>query len=149
MNVAFTAFLIGARPDLMPWFFTVKAVILLTLRWILFRRRKWHYFLFDFCYYANLLVLVYLHIFPKSQALFLICFAFSVGPLAWAILTWRNSLVFHSLDKTTSLFIHLTPGILMYSMRWLANDPVSLATYDTCRDCEISFWYVVGLPLVP
>jgi hypothetical protein len=39
------------------------------------------------------------------------------------VLAWRNSLVFHSLDKTTSLFIHLTPNILLYALRWLDEDP--------------------------
>src|SRR4051794_7827254 len=33
------------------------------------------------------------------------------GPLAWAIVTWRNSMVFHSLDKITSMFIHITPTL--------------------------------------
>ncbi len=50
-------------------------------------------------------------------------FIWFTGPLAWAVLAWRNSLVFHSLDKITSLFIHLTPGILLHSLRWLATDP--------------------------
>ncbi len=43
--------------------------------------------------------------------------------MAWSVLAWRNSLVFHSLDKTTSLFIHLTPNILLYALRWLDEDP--------------------------
>lgn len=29
------------------------------------------------------------------------------GPIASAIITWRNSMVFHSLDKVISLFIHM------------------------------------------
>ena len=27
------------------------------------------------------------------------CFSFGTGPLAWSIIAFRNSLVFHSLDK--------------------------------------------------
>jgi hypothetical protein len=149
VNVALTAFLVGALPHWMPLFYTLKAIVLLTIRWAVFRSKRWHYFLFDFCYFANILVLLYLHLFPTSDTLFIICFAFSTGPLAWAILTWRNSLVFHSLDKTTSLFIHLTPGILMWTLRWFANDPYSLATYHTCRDQDISFAQLTFLPLVP
>lgn len=112
------------------------------------RGKKYHYFLFDFCYYANIFVLLYIHFFPKSETMFIICFAFCTGssssssssllgpqpvhhltlslpsgPLAWSVLAWRNSLVFHSLDKTTSLFIHLTPNILLYALRWLDEDP--------------------------
>lgn len=32
--------------------------------------------------------------------------------------TFRNSLVFHSLDKLTSLFIHLGPALVAWSVRW-------------------------------
>lgn len=32
--------------------------------------------------------------------------------------TWRNSFVFHSLDKVTSVFIHSFPALLTYVHRW-------------------------------
>lgn len=32
------------------------------------------------------------------------------GPLAWALIVWRCSLVFNSFDKIVSVFIHLLPG---------------------------------------
>lgn len=34
------------------------------------------------------------------------------GPLAWALIVWRCSLVFSSFDKTVSVLIHLLPGEL-------------------------------------
>lgn len=40
--------------------------------------------------------------------------------MLWAIPTWRNSFVFHSLDKVTSVFIHLFPALLTYVKRWEA-----------------------------
>lgn len=155
------------------------------------REKKYHYFLFDFCYYANLLILAYVNFFPKSETLFAICFAFCtgipvvratlglfepqanvflIGPLAWSILAWRNSLVFHSLDKTTSLFIHLTPNLLFYALRWLDKHPEryidydslknvlsiltqtmrSVARYETFRDNnDISFSTMILTPIVP
>ena len=36
-------------------------------------------------------------------------FVLSHGPLAIAILAWQNSIVFHSLDKMTSFYIHIMP----------------------------------------
>jgi hypothetical protein len=91
------------------------------------------------------------------------------------VLAWRNSLVFHSLDKTTSLFIHLTPNILLYALRWLDEDPDrcvydslepdscacvqqltscrgvcdSLATYETLRGKDATFTQMVFLPIIP
>jgi hypothetical protein len=35
----------------------------------------------------------------------------SNGPLAGAIVMWKNSLVFHDIDKMISLFIHIYPPI--------------------------------------
>ena len=31
---------------------------------------------------------------------------------------WRNSLVFHSMDKMTSMFIHILPSLVTFSTRW-------------------------------
>ncbi|PRQ56686.1 hypothetical protein RchiOBHm_Chr1g0340041 [Rosa chinensis] len=38
------------------------------------------------------------------------------GPLAWALIVWRCSLVFSSLDKLVSVLIHLLPGELVLSL---------------------------------
>jgi hypothetical protein len=88
------------------------------------------YSVYDLCYFVNLLTLTYIWIFPSSKILFIVCYMLSHGPVALAIVLWKNSLVFHSecvaahefsrsltsslvsgLDKVTSLFIH------MYSRR--------------------------------
>jgi hypothetical protein len=34
------------------------------------------------------------------------------------MVAWRNSLVLHSLDKVTSIYIHFFPALLAYSERW-------------------------------
>jgi hypothetical protein len=48
----------------------------------------------------------------------------SLGSLASAIITWRNSLVFHDYDKVTSLFIHMYPTLTFSVIR-----SVFLASY--------------------
>merc|ERR1712107_743781 len=45
-------------------------------------------------------------------------FALSHGPIAIAILAWQNSMVFHSLDKMTSFYIHIMPPLTCYTQRW-------------------------------
>jgi hypothetical protein len=42
------------------------------------------------------------------------CFAFTFGTLSWAVVTWRNSLVLHSIDKFTSSYIHIAPTVVMF-----------------------------------
>ncbi|KAH9763222.1 glycerophosphocholine acyltransferase 1 [Citrus sinensis] len=63
----------------------------------------------DFCYYANTIFLVDLLMYPKNEKLFMVCFSFAEGPLVWALIVWRCSLVFNSVDKIVSVLIHLLP----------------------------------------
>ena len=41
-----------------------------------------------------------------------------MGPLCCAIIVWRNSLVFHSLDKVTSFFLHALPPMSLHLTRY-------------------------------
>ncbi|ORZ29543.1 hypothetical protein BCR44DRAFT_1373905, partial [Catenaria anguillulae PL171] len=118
-NLWFSAFLIGMAPTWVPTWFTLKALVLLSLRWGIYRKKRWHYFLNDFCYLINALILAFVYIFPSSRSLFHVLYVCAHGPLAWAVVTWRNSLVFHSLDKMTSCFIHIAPAITLSCLRWL------------------------------
>ena len=80
-----------------------------------------HYFLIDFCYLMNALLIFHVHFYPGSSALFLVCFAHCTGPMAFAVVAWRNSCVFHSLDKITSGVIHLYPALVVYNLRWFPD----------------------------
>ncbi|XP_061349019.1 glycerophosphocholine acyltransferase 1-like [Gastrolobium bilobum] len=111
-------FLLGARPQDIPLVYCVFYVVFVPLRWIYYRSKKWHYYLLDFCYYANTIFLVYLLFYPKNEKLFLVCFSLAEGPLAWALIVWRCSLVFSSVDKIVSVLIHLLPGLVFFTIRW-------------------------------
>jgi hypothetical protein len=87
--------------------YTIQGLYLLPLRYYQYKKRAWHYFLFDLCYYVTILNFIYFWIFPSSKMLFIACYCMSHGSLASAVITWRNSLVFHDQDKITSLFIHI------------------------------------------
>ncbi|EXB38903.1 hypothetical protein L484_027338 [Morus notabilis] len=118
-------FLLGARPQDIRYVYCLFYVIFVPLRWIYYRFKKWHYYLLDFCYYANTIFLVHLLLYPKNEKLFMVCFSFAEGPLAWALIIWRCSLVFSSLDKLVSVLIHLLPGIVFFTIRWW--DPATFA----------------------
>jgi uncharacterized membrane-anchored protein YitT (DUF2179 family) len=111
-------FLVGAKPQVIPYFYCFFLFVALPLRWMYYKAKKWHYFLLDFCYYANAIFVFLLLVQPDNEKLFMICFAFSEGPLAWAIIVWRCSLVFSSLDKIVSVLIHLLPGVVLFIIRW-------------------------------
>ncbi|KAL9440923.1 hypothetical protein AB3S75_019574 [Citrus x aurantiifolia] len=111
-------FLLGARPHDIHYVYCLFYIIFVPLRWIYYRFKKWHYYLLDFCYYANTIFLVDLLLYPKNEKLFMVCFSFAEGPLAWALIVWRCSLVFNSVDKIVSVLIHLLPGLIFFTIRW-------------------------------
>ncbi|KAM1062183.1 hypothetical protein ACFX14_026440 [Malus domestica] len=118
-------FLLGARPQDTRYVYCLFYVIFVPLRWIYYRFKKWHYYLLDFCYYANTIFLVDLLLYPRNEKFFMVCFSFAEGPLAWALIVWRCSLVFSSLDKIVSVLIHLLPGLVFFTIRWW--DPATFA----------------------
>jgi len=55
--------------------------------------------------------------------IFMVC----TGPLLWAVAATGNSLVFHSFEHTASMFIHASPMIAAWTLRW--NDELVQATF--------------------
>mmetsp|Transcript_52250 Transcript_52250/g.127634 ORF Transcript_52250/g.127634 Transcript_52250/m.127634 type:complete len:518 (-) Transcript_52250:321-1874(-) len=132
----------------MPWvkaWYTLVVLVLYGLRYIMYHTDKLHYFLIDFCYVINLLLLFTLHLYPNSQVLFKLSFALSTGPVPVAIIAWRNSLVFHSLDKVTSVVIHLLPCGIVYCMRWF---PEELLGGDLQPDPHTTFYEMMVRPFI-
>ncbi|KAL1363894.1 hypothetical protein HN51_012049 [Arachis hypogaea] len=146
-------FLLGARPQDVPLVYCLFYVIFVPLRWIYYKFKKWHYYLLDFCYYANTIFLVFLLFYPRNEKLFLVCFSFAEGPLAWALIVWRCSLVFSSVDKIVSVLIHLLPGLVFFTIRWW--NPTALEalkternTWSYAEDKSYLWTWLVLVPLV-
>ncbi|KAK7060168.1 hypothetical protein VNI00_000932 [Paramarasmius palmivorus] len=107
MSLLFSALMFGMAPEWVPIAYTIQGAYLLSLRVYLYKKQAYHYFLFDLCYFVTILNFVYIWYLPSSPALFVACYCLSHGSLGSAVITWRNSLVFHDIDKVTSLFIHV------------------------------------------
>jgi hypothetical protein len=116
--------LAGRWPHMLPLVYTIQALFLITLRFFIYKRKSWHYFgkvrieifgcnvcilVYDLCYFVNVLTLLYLWVFPSSKILFTVCYTLSHGPLAFAIVLWRNSLVFHS-----KILLHLNENLIQF-----------------------------------
>ena len=113
--------------------YTAHAGFLLPVRAYHYKKRSWHYFLFDLCYYANVLDLIFIWAMPSSAALFVACYCLSLGSLASAVITWRNSLVFHDWDKVTSLFIHIYPPLVFSVIRCVVSPPAPLLDSSSAK----------------
>lgn len=47
----------------------MKAVLLYGLRFYLYRAKNWHYYMLEFCYFANVLLLVEVWLFPNNPTI--------------------------------------------------------------------------------
>ncbi|GJJ74094.1 hypothetical protein EMPS_06452 [Entomortierella parvispora] len=146
-----TPWLVAQYPEWIPFVHTLQTVVLIAVRYFIYKKKSFHYFLLDMCYFVNVAIILYLYVFPQSESLLGAVWLLSHGPLAFAIITWRNSLVLHSLDKVTSVFIHISPCIALYTVRWLYPDPdhtrfPSLKTLDTLPTTQ-SLAAAIGLYL--
>jgi len=83
--------------------------ILVFGKWVYYKTKGWHYYMTDFCYAANTIILIFLNFYPKNDILFKACFLYSNGVLAIAVGAFRNQMVFHNLDNLSSLALHMFP----------------------------------------
>lgn len=101
LNIFISGYLVGAFPEYFHWWYTAQLAYFYPIRYITYHRKGYHYFLADLCYFVNLLLLLSIWVFPQSKRLFISTFCLAFGNNAVAIAMWRNSMVFHSLDKMT------------------------------------------------
>lgn len=102
LNIFISGYLIGAHPEWFHTWYSAQLLYFMPIRYYTYHKRGYHYFLADLCYFTNFLVFLSIWIFPNSKRLFISSYCLAFGNNAVAIAMWRNSLVFHSLDKVTS-----------------------------------------------
>jgi len=151
LNYSLVIYLFGAYPLLLPYFYTAKIVTLVAYRAYVYYPRSWHWFLFDYCYTVNIFWLIYLWVFPNKY-IFVIAYSLSFT-LGVAVMIFGNSLLFHSIDHTTSVLIHLTPNMVAYALRWKHSnfDHAMDDKWEICQtddsDC-FNAWYFFLWPLI-
>lgn len=121
LNILITGYLIGAYPEYMHLWYSWQVMYFLPIRYYTYHKRGMHYFVADLCYFVNVLLMASLWIFPNSKRLFISAYCLAFGNNAVAIIMWRNSLVFHSFDKVTSLFIHIMPCATLHCIVHLCD----------------------------
>lgn len=116
MNIFISGYLLGGFPEYFHIWYTIQILYFMPIRYYTYHKRGYHYFLADLCYFVNLLLVLSLWVFPSSKRLFTAVYCLAFGNNAVAIIMWRNSLVFHSFDKVTSLFIHIMPCATLHCL---------------------------------
>lgn len=134
-NMCLTVYFCGAFPNYYYLFYTPKIIVLIFVRLVNFYHKKQHFLLWDFCYWANFLC-IYFCWFDTSPKLFRIVFMCANGPLAFSILVFGHSMVFHSYAHSTSVVVHTSPLILTYGLRWYASPVHHGPGADHFRVCD-------------
>ncbi|XP_005108532.1 glycerophosphocholine acyltransferase 1 [Aplysia californica] len=132
---------------LLPYYYSIATPVLLLSRLVMYWKMKYQYFLLDFCYFANIYWYTYIWVIPSREDIFAVGFAVANGPLIWALFVFRNSLVFHSLDKVTSLYIHVLPSLMSFVIRWYPEE-TGKYWYKDFPQCHlgVSFVWLVAVP---
>mmetsp|Transcript_14033 Transcript_14033/g.28083 ORF Transcript_14033/g.28083 Transcript_14033/m.28083 type:complete len:763 (-) Transcript_14033:138-2426(-) len=116
-DIVLSSFWCGCSPWSYYVFNSAKMLVYIFLRILSWRAKRWHYFLFDFCYWANFVLAVHLHLFPQSAFLWHSVFSFS-GVLGLSAWLFRNSLVPHSIEMVTNTQVHVAPLFVVWTLRW-------------------------------
>ena len=138
------------RPDAYPIWYLVVMPILLIARYAHFKNLGFQYFLIDFCYFVVSSSLVNILLLKSSPIVFKVLFIHGTGPLTLAIPVWRNSFVFHDFDKIVSVYIHILPCLLYYTLRWHGASVFGAAQEGLCGavPCEPLTVYDYGAAIV-
>ncbi len=90
---------------------------LLSYRYVSYRRKKWHFFLIDFCYAVNASCMVQVRWFPLWERWFAANYFASLGPIAASVVVWQNSIVFHSVTRLSTFLMHICPAVACHLHR--------------------------------
>lgn len=95
-----------------------KLFVLYIFRFFDFRQRKWHYYLFEYCYFVSLLMFISLIYGRHNKLLLTTFFTNALGPVAVSFFVLRYTIAWHDLTTYTSFFMHIAPGLVAWIMRF-------------------------------
>jgi len=153
--ISFAFIILTGYPQYYWLLHNVFIIILFTLRFVYYKYMGWHYYLFEFCYFCNYYLLIgtnlalmrWFGLFSTFLArynpeLLRSFFLLVEGPLAWSVLLFRNSMVFHNFDQMTSLWLHVSAAVVGWCFRWHSDKIESsfpgLFAFDT--ELPMPYW---------
>ena len=90
------AYILGCMPNKGFYiYYSILVPIMITIRYFNYEKKKWHYFMIDFCYFGSGTVLLFITLFPKNAYMYRLAFLYANGALAVATGAFSNALIFH------------------------------------------------------
>ena len=106
------------NPDYFVYLWVPLTIILWIYRFVDYSSKKLELFMLDFCYFINVSVAIQVIFYPNHLEWFQTNYVLTTGPFCFAIILFRNSLVFHDLEKLTQFCLHAFPPLIMHMVRW-------------------------------
>jgi len=128
---------------LFPLFFTLVMVCLVAKRYPDFASEKCQLFMLDFCYFMNLSTVIQINLYPSCLLWFKANYVLCMGSLLNAMVVWQNALIFHSMDKLISLFLHAFAPFTLHLLRW------SVIPSEAIQDVNEDYLSLVELLINP
>jgi hypothetical protein len=104
--------------EVLAYWVTFINILLIVVRFIEYKSKKWHYYFFDYCYFVNLGSWIYVIFFPKSPTLFFMTGMNALGPLLNYFVIFKPKLIYQSREAVTSFTMHYTPSLLYWVLRY-------------------------------
>jgi hypothetical protein len=112
------AYILGSMPNHGFYiYYSLLVPIMVGIRYVKYKPRKWHYFLLDFCYFGGATVLAFILFFPKSEIMYRLAFLYANGALGVATAAFSNALIFHQFDRLICLATHPVPLVVMWNVK--------------------------------
>lgn len=144
VNVALIGFWMGHSPETYYHYWTFKSIVLFSWRWYQYRQKGFQYLMLELCYFGNFLGMLHVYVWPQNLMMRKLAFSVCSGPLMWSIMAMRNSLVFHDVDKVTTLMMHASPALAGWSLRWFPDDHYRMND----QFAVATLWELVVLPIL-
>lgn len=100
--------------SVLAFWVTFINVVLITLRFFEYKSKDWHYYYFDYCYYVNLAMWIFVIFFPKNMIALYMSGLNALGPLLNYFVIFKPKLIYQSREAVTSFTMHYTPALLYW-----------------------------------
>mmetsp|Transcript_71756 Transcript_71756/g.126668 ORF Transcript_71756/g.126668 Transcript_71756/m.126668 type:complete len:360 (-) Transcript_71756:60-1139(-) len=157
LNVPFLCLVLAWLPDYLWIAYCAETFFLIPAFYVNVRRiYNGALFLLDFCWVGSAFFAFYFlglmfEVVPMGlrEPLFLVFYASALGPLGWACIALHNGLIFHSAQKIASLFIHMSPTfvawtIVYYPEKLADTWPGRFPNRDALQEIRLSEVYAYG-----
>ena len=135
LNLVATSMMVFRFPQYYWIYQAGKCILMLSAMWRINLRRKDQFYFCEFCWWMVHLFVFYsiIKLFKAfgyytflsdipgiKESCFHLFWGFANGPLGMAVITFSNALLLHSMEHMASLVIHLSPNMVIWTLRWNA-----------------------------